>query len=442
MPAVAQTHIVIPDGVTSIGFGAYSGHYDLTDITIPKSVISIGEVPFSSCGRLNAITVDPLNPVYSSVDGVLFNKDKTKIICYPGGKTGSFTIPDSVTSVDDYAFQNAAHITSVIIPDSVTTIEWHSFYCCAALTNVTIGKNVHKIADGEDEWIPFSECPSLASIAVDALNPVYSSADGVLLKNNKAILIKYPEGKAGSYIVPNSVTKIETHSFSRSVHLTSVTIADSVNTIEDNAFENCFGLTNVIYGKKLKVVGDSAFTYCTNLTSIEIPDGVTKIGDGSFAECANLTNVIIGKGITSIGNGCFSDCRNLKSISVGAKNPTYTSADGVLINMREATLVKCPEGKTGSYTIPNGISIITGFALSSLTNVVVPKSVKRIEGQAFLHSKVTAIYFEGNAPQIIGLPRGAELLAFADCDNLTFYYRQGTRGWQSEFAGRPAVLWK
>jgi Leucine Rich Repeat (LRR) protein len=96
------THIVIPDTVTNIGFGAFSGS-GLTNISIPKSVIGIGEVAFS-CGRLESITVDPLNPVYSSVDGVLFNKDKTQIICCPGGKTGNFSIPDSVTDIYDYGF--------------------------------------------------------------------------------------------------------------------------------------------------------------------------------------------------------------------------------------------------------------------------------------------------------------------------------------------------
>jgi Leucine Rich Repeat (LRR) protein len=240
------------------------------------------------------------------------------------------------------------------------------------------------------------------------------------------------------------VTKIGTHSFSRSVHLTSVAIADNVNSIEDSAFENCFSLTNVTFGNNLKNIGNQTFTSCTNLNSVTIPDGVTKIGSSAFYSCSSLTNVMIGKSVGSIGGGCFSDCRNLSAITVDAKNSVYSSVDGVLLNKRESTLVKCPQNKSGSYTIPDNITTIAddSFSFSSLTNIIVPKSVKKIVNQAFLNCKATAIYFEGNAPQIVGLPRGAESLAFADCDNLTFYYRQGTRGWQSEFAGRPAVLWK
>jgi hypothetical protein len=437
-------HVTLPDTLTNIGFAAFSGCHDLTDITIPKGVINIGQVALSSCINLTAINVDSANTKYSSVDGVLFNKNKTQIICCPGGKTGNFVIPGGIKEIEDNAFKDAVHLSSVTIPDSVTTIEWHSFNACFALTNISIGKNVNSIAGGEDEWIPFSECPNLASITVDALNPVYSSLDGVLFKNNKAILIKCPEGKVGNYNIPNTVTKIENHSFSRSIYLANVTIGDNVRSIENYAFENCFGLTNVSFDSKLKNIGDAGFVSCTNLTSVKIPDGVVKIGGAAFAKCANLTNAMIGKNVNSIDSGCFSDCRNLNAIMVDTKNSTYSGVDGVLLNKRESTLVKCPQNKSGTYTIPDSITTIAddSFSFSCLTNIIVTKSVKKIVNQAFLNCKATGIYFEGNAPKIVGLPHEAESLAFADCDNLTFYYRSGTRGWKSEFAGRPTEIWK
>jgi len=436
------THVKLPDSLKSIEFGAFSHCYNLTDIIIPASVTNIGEVAFTGCVRMTKIIVDPSNSVYSSVDGVLFNKDRTELITCPGGKTGNYVIPDGVIELDDNAFHEAEHLAGVTIPNSVTTIESHSFYGCTALTNISIGKNVSTIVDDGDEWITFSECPNLASINVDLRNPTYSSVDGVLYKNNNTVLVKYPEAKVGNFKVPNSVTEIENHSFPRSLHLTSISMGDNIKIIETHTFENCFGLTNVLFDKKLKDIGDAAFASCTNLTSVKIPDDVTDIGDSAFYGCANVTTVTIGKKVISIGDGCFSDCRNLKAIIVNKDNSTYGAADGVLFNKRDSAIVKCPEGKTGSYTIPDGIVKIMGFEFSTLTNIIVPKSVKTIEGQAFLNSRVVAIYFEGNAPKITGLPRHADELAFADCGNLIIYYRPGTKGWKAEFAGLPTAVWK
>ena len=208
LPAeVHATNVEIPNNVTSIGFNEFSGRRDLTDITIPKSVTSIGECAFFYCANLKVITVDPLNPVYSSVDGVLFNKSQTTLILCPGGKAGSYTIPNGVITLDDHAFYASTHITSVIIPNSVTHIGYETFYSCTGLTNVTIGSGVADIGNeamGNFGWITFHQCPDLTSITVDAQNTNYCSMDGVLFNKSQTTLIKFPEGKAGNYTLPNS----------------------------------------------------------------------------------------------------------------------------------------------------------------------------------------------------------------------------------------------
>jgi hypothetical protein len=137
--------------VTSIGEGAFSGCSSLTSVTIPNSVTSIGGMAFSGCDSLAAITVAAANTAYSSVDGVVYNKTQTSLIQYPAGKTGSFTIPNSVTSIGDSAFSACTSLTSVTIPNSVVSIGRAAFSGCTSLASVTIGANVD-IKDNNDDF--------------------------------------------------------------------------------------------------------------------------------------------------------------------------------------------------------------------------------------------------------------------------------------------------
>ncbi|MCD7958046.1 MAG: leucine-rich repeat domain-containing protein, partial [Ruminococcus sp.] len=133
------TSIIIPDSMTSIGSAAFHECTSLTSVTIPDSVTSIGSVAFRFCTSLTNIAVDENNENYSSINGVLFDKNQTTLICYPAGKTNkSYTIPDSVTSIGICAFGNCYYLTSITILDSVTSIGDDAFYYCTGLTNLTI----------------------------------------------------------------------------------------------------------------------------------------------------------------------------------------------------------------------------------------------------------------------------------------------------------------
>ena len=215
----ALTSITIPESVTSIGVGAFYVCKALTSITIPKSVTSIGSATFSSCTSLTAIDVDAANPNYSSVDGVLFNKDKTTLISYPAGNPRtSYTIPNTVKKIVIYAFTYSQALTSVTIPESVTSIE----------------------------MLVFNLCTSLTAINVDAANPNYSSEDGVLFNKDKTTLISYPAGNPRtSYTIPNTVTEIMEYAFGGCGTLSSVTIPESVTVINEGAFSYCYSLAEI-----------------------------------------------------------------------------------------------------------------------------------------------------------------------------------------------------
>lgn len=128
------TEVVIEPGVTSIGYSVFDGCSGLTSVALPDSVTSIGYNAFADCMNLTEINVDVGNRNYSSADGVLFNKDATIIWCYPARKTGNaYYIPDSVTSIEDYAFRDCTSLARVTIPDGVTNIGSYTFRGCTSL---------------------------------------------------------------------------------------------------------------------------------------------------------------------------------------------------------------------------------------------------------------------------------------------------------------------
>jgi uncharacterized protein YceK len=156
--------ITLPDSVTSIGGAAFSGCTSLTSITIPDSVTTIGDGVFRFCTSLVSIDVSVDNPNYTSADGVLFNKNQTTILHYPAGKSGAaYSLPASVTSIEDSAFRGCTALTSIVLPDSVTSIGFGAFYGCTALTSIVLPDSVTSIGR-----YAFSGCTSLVDVTVPA----------------------------------------------------------------------------------------------------------------------------------------------------------------------------------------------------------------------------------------------------------------------------------
>ena len=250
------TSVTIPDSVTRIGERAFSKCESLTSVTIPNSVTSIGWGAFSNCAALTGIRVAEGNSHYASdASGVLFSKDKTTLVQCPGAFSGSYAIPNSVTSIGDYAFSGCSSLTSVTIPDSVTSIGKWAFSECKSLTSVTIPGSVTSIGN-----CAFASCTSLTGIWVAEGNSHYASdASGVLFNKDMTTLVQCP-GAFAAYTIPDSVTRIDDGTFASCTSLTSVTIPNSVTYFGEWAFDDCTSLTDVYYaGSKAqwKAVGIS-----------------------------------------------------------------------------------------------------------------------------------------------------------------------------------------
>ena len=295
------TSVSIPNSVTTIGREAFYGSDGLTSVKIPNSVTTIGEDAFSECKGLIEINVDDNNKEYSSIDGVLYNKDVSELICYPCGMPlNSFSIPNSVTKIGNSAFSGCDGLTSVTIPNSVMTIGEYAFFSCTCLTSVTIGNNVTTIGGSA-----FSRCKSLTSVTIpNSVTTIEYEA------------FQYCEGLT-SVTIGNSVTTIGSRAFYNCNGLTSVTIPNSVTTIMHSTFAGCTGLTSVTIPNSVTTIEDSAFSSCKDLTSVTIPNSVTTIGNDVFSGCDGLTSVTIGYSVTTIGNNAFLNCDGLTSVTIG-----------------------------------------------------------------------------------------------------------------------------
>ena len=292
------TSVTISDSVTGIGDSAFYNCKSLTNVTIPNSVTNIGDGAFSYCTSLATIEVSDNNKNYSSVDGILFNNDKSELIVYPAGKTDSeYTISNSVIKIGNYAFCGCTSLTSVTIENNVTSIGVAAFRDCSSLTSVTIPNSVTSI-----EYGTFSYCENLKSVTIG--NSVKSIGDSAF---------SWCESLT-SVTIPDSVTSIGVSAFSGCISLTSVTIPNSVTSIGSYAFYYCTSLTSVTIGNSVTSISDSAFYYCTSLTNVTIPNSVTNIDDGAFKQCTSLASITIPDSVTIFGIDAFDICTRLKDV--------------------------------------------------------------------------------------------------------------------------------
>ncbi|MCL2487706.1 MAG: leucine-rich repeat protein [Oscillospiraceae bacterium] len=337
---VSLLTVEIPDSVLSIEGRAFAGCANLSAITIPKSVIEIGSIYgypygiFDECVSLENFYVDPDNTAFSDLDGVLFDKAETTLICFPPGRADSpYIVPEGVTVIREGAFWRCENLTGIVLPDRLETIGYDAFRMCRNLENITVPDGV----------IDFGQS------AFDSTKWYADQPDGLVVLGK--VLYRYK----GS--MPDN---------------TVLTLPDGIIGIASYAF--------------------AAYTAWGNyrLAGIALPDSIKYIGDCAFAGCYKLKNITIPKNVMYIGQEVFRGNECLSAIHVNAENKSYTGIDGVLFNKGKTALIHYPAAKTGkSYSIPDGVTDImdNAFANCWLESVTIPDSVQEIHAYAFSQSK-------------------------------------------------------
>ena len=351
------TTLYIPKGVTTIEEDAIYWCDNLETLFIPSTVNNIALRAIEGCPKLNIIVSDE-NACFSSLNGALYDKNKTKIIRAPRYIDG-FVFPRTVKRIHPEAFLTCENLKSIIIPEGITSIGEAAF-TNSGLVEVKISKTVESI----DERV-FSYCKSLEHV-----NFCY---DG---KSSESHLI--------------SICK--------------------------EAFYWCKGLQDVTLPDHVESIGDEAFKNCNKVKSLSLGQELVTIGDEAFDQMSSIKEVTLPKTVESIGKLVFAKCPELKSILVEDGNPNFSSFDGALYSKNLATLIRRPEGKT-TILFPLGLKNFQKGACqySALRYVRIPDSVESLADHLFYECASLATVSLPNT--ITSIPD----YAFGKCSSLTYF---------------------
>ena len=463
------TAVTIPEGVATIGSSAFERCSSLTEVNIPASAINIGSWVFAYCSALTAIHVAEDNTAYSSEDGVLFNKDKTTLVCYPIGKTETtYTVPATVTTIETSAFMKCTALTQVTLPEGLTNISNRSFegctalaqinlpnsltdmanrtfYGCTSLTEVTLPEGITYIGDKA-----FYNCSALTELTVWAITPPTLESDAFTGVGSSLVVYVPAEGLPAyqaadiwkdfelqgngqaPFVVENLKYRVTsqtentvevmgyqtapTGALTIPATVTYNEVTYTVTGIKEQVFANCSALTSVSLPDGLTTIGNKTFEYCSSLATVSIGNSVTTIGNAAFANCTSLTGITLPDGLTTIGNEAFFNCTSLTGITI----PNTVTSIGIAA-FRNSGLTTASIGN-GVTTIGNN-AFYACWALTQFNVDEANTAYCSDGGVLFNKDKTTLLqYPAGKTETTYAVPANVTSIAeyaFAWCRNLT-----------------------
>ncbi len=383
--------LVIPNTIMEIGDDAFDYCGFTGIVNIPASVEDIGYTPFYCCDGIDGFVVDPANEYYDSRDNcnaiVRTYSNKLEIGCK------NSTIPNTIVSIEEDAFNHVRGLTSITIPSSVTSIEGWSFWF-TGLTSINIPSTVTSIGTN-----PFAGCADLTSITVESGNTNYDSRNdcNAIVRTNADELISGCQNT----VIPNDVTRIGDNAFYFISTLAGeLVVPEQITSIGGYAYEGCSGLTgSLVIPNTVLEVGESAFAYCTGFDGkLVLSESLTTIPEWAFEECDGFTGSLeIPNTVASIGSSAFEGCSGFNGSLVLSKSLTFVGnfafascsgfADAVILTETPPELGNYPFGGFGSTTlvVPCGcVSVYENSAWhEQFTNIIEDcTAVAEVENQS------------------------------------------------------------
>lgn len=296
------SEVIIPEGVTAIEDYAFDHCYDITNLSLPNTLRTIGCNAFDAAFRMTSLTIpgsvtaigDYAFHCCSGLPGVDFQEGAPLVFgdCafYQCGGLKSLTLPNTLQSIGDYCFFECDSLASVHIPTSVAHVGQAAF----------------------------GGCPELTTMTVDAANPTLDSRAGcnaIIETVTGTLLAGCP-----ATVIPDGVTALGDGAFAECIGLNTIHIPEGVTAIGARTFDTCYDLDTIVLPQSLVTIGDYAFASCETLVYMTIPDAVESIGKSAFYDCPWMTYLTLGKGLSFIGDGAFNGC-NLVKVNCRATTP-------------------------------------------------------------------------------------------------------------------------
>ena len=384
------TSIIISGGITKIE-NIFSKCTSLVEVSIPDSVVEIWPSTFEGCSSLQSIQVSENNQCYTSINGILYSKDKSKLIKAPEGlKSREIVVPKSVTEIDNSAFRDMVYVVDIKIPDGLAVIGNCAFYGCRSLQKIHLPRSVCRLGKKSAGNI-FKDCSSLSDISVDEGNGAFASINGILFDKTMTKLIKMPANcGVEHYSIPNSVIEIVSNAFEGCHSLKCIELTDNVIKIGSGAFQNCISLQTIEIPNSVIELCSSAFEGCSALQEIEIPNSISLINDSIFSGCSSLQSIDIPNSVRNIGFNAFKDCISLHSIDI--PHSVLSIGFGAFSGCSSLKSIEIPNINIIAHSLFDGCT--------SLRQVKIPQSITKIEDFAFHNAGLEDVYLSSNIEEI------------------------------------------